>query len=577
MATRIRYNVDPEYVKPKLEDLEIPTIDYTQLVGSTDLKDDTRPPDESDSESPAAVEGAGYTWRAWGLNNDLSDVEEIVTATQKFLEVVDKITKILTAVVKLIQVFSSDFKSIGRLLKILLKVVVKKLKEIIDGLSSTGIYSALIFPPFSPRVGKFSFPVNGGYREFTARVKNLCLDSKDEDAPKFGANDAVGGLIIAMIGGTGDPDFLQDLITNFKVLAKLFRFRNPMPAPAKNIMARAGFFRDPDDRKKVKLGIKVSWEHPGTPLTGFVLKRSKSKSGYVVEEKNTSGIKERIHVFKDKEFDGEGVKQFNVIIGRPKYHYIDFDVEDSKTYYYKVYTTTGYNFYDENPFFQRIESPTATKTVFATPRNKIPLSELASETVLDENGNRVYGDEFDGEWQSLSIRSLLGPEIDKLFGHMDRLSEKLLGMVSTSGDAMSDYLDFFKKKIKFYMDIVNMIADIIIRLAQYRLSGTFMLLTIEPDKGGMEGFFKKYNSAVMTEDVKGLQIGTKKKDNSYSMKSLNDRGIMAGVILLYGFPKFDEEYLSSVVPESELDAFSKSLDDSKKALSAFTKLLGLES
>jgi hypothetical protein len=573
MGTRIKYDVLSEYVKPKLEDLDIPSIDYSSIVGVESLLQDTSPIGTAGGESPAKEQGDGYSWRAWGLNIDLGGLKELSDAIKSFLEVVDKITKVVTTLVKLMRIFSSDFKSLSRLLKVLLKIVVKKIQDLIDGFTSTGVYMSLVFPNFDTRRPKFVLPINGGYKEFVANVNARCLNSKDEDAPHFGKGDVVGGLIIGMIGGTNDPGFLQDLINNFMLLGRLFRFQPPTPSPAKNLTAVAGFYKNPDPKDKtLKLGVKVSWEHPGTPLSGFLVKRSSKRDGTVVTRKNEAGKDEVIRIYKDEKFE----KKFpliNVVVGRPKYHIVDFDVTPGDLYFYKVFTTTGYDFLDSHPTFQRIESPLATKSVFAIPKNKIPLSELAAETVYDINGNRVHSEEFEGDWQSFTLRTLLGPEIDALLSQMDRLTDKLSGMISTSSDAVSDYIKFFEKKIKFYMDIVNKIANIIERLSQLRLSGTFLLLSVDPEKGGMVNFVRKFNSAVLTEEVGALQVGNKGKP--MKVTELMDKGLMAGVILLYGFPQLDGDYVGNLVPEEQQKQFEKSLDKSKKALEAFTTLLGL--
>jgi hypothetical protein len=578
MGTRIKYDVLSEYVKPKLEDLDIQTIDYSDVVGLEKIVQDVSTPSDDTGDSPAKKEGDGYSWRAWGLNIDLSDIKELADALKKFLEVVDKISKILVTAIKLLQIFTSDFKSIARLLKVLLKVIVKKLQDIIEGFTSAGVYVSIIFPNCNTRDRNFVLPINGGYREFVTNVNARCLNSKDEDAPKFGPGDAVGGFIIGMIGGSNDPNFLYDLMTNFRVLGRLFRFIPPTPSPAKNVTAVPGFYksdeRDEDGKRILKLGVKISWDHPGTPVSGFMVRRSRHRDGIVLAATNANGVKENIRVYRDEEFDVDA-PLINVVVGRPHYHYIDFNVNKDQLYFYKVYSTVGYDFLDKYVFFQRIESPVASKTVYAIPRNKIPLSELVKETVFDRNGNRVHSGEFDGDWQSFTLRTLLGPEIDQLLSQMDRMTEKLLGLVSTSGDAMSDYIKFFQKKIKFYMDIVNKIVNIITRLAQLRLSGTLLLLSIDPEKGGMQNFVNKFNSAVLTEDVKGLQVGTKKNDNSIPFPSLMDEGIMAGVILLYGYPQLDGDYVGNLVPKNEINQLEKSLDKSKKALEAFLALLGL--
>ena len=578
MGTRIKYSEPPEYVRPKLDDLDIATVDYTDITGVPDLVRDTFPPSESDDESPQEKAGKGYSWGAWSIAMDFSDMSKVTEGMEKFLEVVDTTTKVVVALLKLIRIFSSDFKSIGRILKVLLKVIVKQVKQIIDSFASSGVYVSLIFPDFDPHRPKFTLPVNGGYKEFVQRVNATCLNSRDEDAPKFGEKDTVGGFILAMIGGSNDPSFLADLITNFQILSKLFRFQNPMPAPAKNIRAVPGFYKDPEPKNKgkLKMGVKITWEHPGTPISGFVLRRSFYADGLKVTVKTPPGSKKTVEVvrmYRDENFDKER-KHFPVVIGRPKYSFIDFDVEEGELYFYKVFTEVGYDFYDKNPVFQRIESPTASKKVFAIPHKRIPLSELVKESVYDEDGNRVDPKDMEADWQSYTLRTLLGPQVDKLLDLMDKISDKLGGMVSTSGDAMTEYLTFIEKKIKFYLNIINQIADIIERLAQLRLSGTFMVLTISPEVGGMQGFVDKFNSAVLTDDVGGLQVGTPDKKPP-SIASLNDQGIMAGLMFVYGFPIPDGEYFQNLAAEEQAAELQASLDKSQKALKVFLDLLGL--
>lgn len=581
MGTRIKYDEPPEYVKPKLDDLDISTVDYSAVIGTPDLTGDLVPPDEGGGDSPEEQKGKGYTWHGWSLSLDFSELKGITKSIEGFLEVMDSITKVVVALLKLIRMFSSDFKSIGRLLKVLLKIIVKQVQEIIDSFASAGIYVSLIFPDFDTRSEDFVLPVNGGYREFVQRVNATCLSSKDEDAPKFRKGDTVGGFILAMIGGANDPRFLQDLIENFQILSKLFGFQNPMPSPAKNVRAVPGFYKDPEDRDKLKMGVKVMWDHPGTPLSGFVLRRSMFRDGVKVTVDTPAGSEEKTEicrVYKDESFDAEGIKKFPAVVGRPRYSYVDFGgkepLEENRMYFYKVFTTVGYDFWDKNQYYQRIESPTASKVVYAIPRRKIPLSELAKETLYDDDGNRVDAEEMEADWQSRSIRTLLGPMVDKLFSLMDRLTDKLLGLVDTSSDAMTEYLNFMQKKIKFYLDIINRVADIIERLSRLRLSGTFLLLEVYPDDGGMQGFVDKFNSAILTEKVGELQIGSKEKKGP-TIASLTEEGIMAGVMFVYGYPSYDGEYFQNLEAEEQAAALEKSLDRSKKALEAFLSLLGL--
>jgi hypothetical protein len=105
------------------------------------------------------------------------------------------------------------------------------------------------------------------------------------------------------------------------------------------------------------------------------------------------------------------------------------------------------------------------------------------------------------------------------------------------------------------------------------MSGTFLVLNIEPEKGGMEKFVSKFNSAVLTKDVEGLQVGSNGK--STNLSSLTDTGIMAGVIMLYGYPQLDGDYVGNLVSKSQQEEFDNSLNKSKKALESFLSLIGL--
>jgi len=574
MSVRIHYDEPSEYVRPKLEDLDIQTVDYTAIVGVPDVRRDTTPTG-SEEKKP----GNGYSWLAWGFNIDLGGIEELSDFVVKFLEVVDKTNKIVMALLKLMRIFSSDFKSISRLLKVLLKIVLKRVKELIDGFTSTGVYVTTIFPNIDSRSPKFAIPINGGYKEFVATVNARCNDRRSESSPRFGKGDAVGGMVLAMIGAQSDPQFLADLIQNLYVLGNLFRFRPPTPSPAKNVTAVPGFYKVPkkdrtasSNEPELKMGVKISWEHPGTPLSGFIVRRSLYEEGTKEMIKGPDGKMYPGYKYVDPVFD-KNMQEEKVVIGKPNYEYIDFDVEPDKLYFYKVYTTVGYNFFKKYPFFEKVESPLASKTVHAVPRKKIPLSELVEASMFDQNAVRVKRSELKGPWQSFTLRRLLGPEIDALLGRLDELIDKFTGLVSTAGDSMTEYLKFAEKKIKFYLDLMNEIADLIVRLLQLRLSGTFLLLNIDPEQGGMQNFLRKFNGAVLTEEIASFQVGANGKP--MTLGSLMDRGIMAGVVLVYGYPQLDGNYVGTLVSKEELGQFEKQLESSKKAMEAFTKLLGL--
>lgn len=581
MALRVKFDVEPEFVKPKIEDFVPETITFPDFIGMpsgvTPVVSDTDTPTPGDSPK-------GYDWFAFGISLSLEDIKQLNDGVKKLMEVIQKITKVMIALLKIFRLLSSDLKSVTIVLKFLIKVIVKQLKQIIESFASTGLYVSVIYPDFDPRQSKFSIPVNGGYREFISKVNVLCLNSKDKYAPRFFSEpDQVGGFILAMLGGSEDPEFLNNLITNFDVLARLFGFKSPLPSPAKDFRAVIGLFPNPEFNGELSPGVKLNWSHPGTPLRGFRLFRGDSPTGVpngaIVGKNNEDIPYNRLSGSSgfDEEEDGDGI-EFRAFIGKKKYEYIDFNVAADvnanvdNTYYYQVGTEASKDWLKNNPQYNFMSSPVFTKVVSAKPRRCIPLSAL-NQGPRDQMGNEV--ETIEGEWHALSLRKLLGPEVDNLFTLIDNMADKLTGMLVSTSQSANDYIKFFEEKIEFYMDIINKVAELIDYLMTFRLNGTFMCLSLSPKRGGMQGFVDRFNQATTSEDVK--QFPSKSNDNKAGgISQYMDQGIMAGVILLYGIPDVNGSYFKEMVPPDKMKQVQKSFDKSQKALKVFLKLLGLE-
>ncbi|MBD3260236.1 MAG: hypothetical protein GF334_00935 [Candidatus Altiarchaeales archaeon] len=571
MGFRIKYDQKPELVKPKLDDVDIPTAPVIDPAQITPPQSFLRPQEQT-QDVGQEESGKGYNWRNWSLNLSFSEIEGIMGAAESVLEALDSLTETLSVFLRLLRVFTSDLKSIMRILKTLLKQVIKQLRAFVEGFSSTGVHASLIgFDGFDKRDSKFQFPINGGLREFVAKVNETCLNSKDPDAPKYSKPDTVGGFIFAMIGSTNDPEFLEDMVHNFKILGNFFRFRFPLPAPPKNVRAVPGIYRDREDGEK-KLGVKITWEDPQTPITRFYIFRSPYKEG-VVKQIEVDGEDIDIRVFEDEGFPVHKP----VIPGRPRYSYIDFDVNPEDIYYYKVFSALGRSFIEsdkeEDQVYKRIDAPNASQTVSAEPRLCIPVSELEKYTLLDEDGNVVSPIDLKGDWYSLSLRTMLGPAFEKLLDKMDSVSDRLLGMVNTSSDAMSDYVKTFQSKIRTYLDVVRRVLDIVDQMLSYQLRGNFILVEIYPEVGGIEGFVDRFNRAT-AEDAKD-QDGNKIATAGDGISDLATEGVMFGVTMVYGFPTADSDYIKENVPDKQQNKFEGSLEDTQKALEAFLNILGL--
>ena len=591
MGFRIKFDVESDFVAPKLEDLDIPNVQVpTQTeLPSTAIASRASTPKTSSVSPGASSNSGGLSWDGWTISLDLSNLETAVGTVDEALKVIDKITKNIATVLKLLRLFTSDLFSISRLLKMILKIVVKQLKNIIEQLAGTGLYFSVIGLDNFQQRKRGGFPINGGYREFVSRVSNTCLSSKDPDAPKYGEKDQVGGAILAMLAGTDDPELLANIAHNINILFKFFKYPPMFAAPPKNVTANPGFY-DYEPSGDKKLGVKLTWAHPGTVITKFFVYRCKFKGG-IKQAGLVDGDYKNFNVYDDdRGTSDEGMWEpvevkVKISKGTTKgesYSYTDFNVEDTQNYFYKVYSSFGNKFAEggtkvENMYDRRLTAPNGSKTVHARPIECIPISELDKYTTLDEGGNYVPPFDLEGEWNSVTVRSLLGKPIDKLLDLIDSLADKLDTLVITGSDAIGNYIKFFEKKIKKYLDITNKVLEIVKLILTYNLKGSFLKLTLPPEAGGMANFVSRFKSAelppvdeiIKKSDDSGGSDGTTLADNT-------EVGIMFGIILLYGAPTVDGDYFKQLIPASEIDEVQAKFESAQKAKDTFLKLLGLD-
>jgi len=466
-------------------------------------------------------------------------------------------------------------------LKFAIKQLAKELKEFVDSLTSTGLYSSLIIPNFDKTFPNYTVPTFGGYQEFISRVNATCLSSKDPDAPKFEDADKVGGVIIAMLGGVDDPNYLSDLMDNFRKLGSLFGFKIPYPSPARKFKAIPGFYKK--DGKKT-LGVKLTWESPDSPVGSFYVYRSLSFRGVPIKGE-INGLDINIQVFSDN----LPMVKVNYSSFKPTYSYIDFDVTEETLYYYKIYSVFGEDYLDNNPHLKSISSPIATPTISANvPRECIPLSELKKYMNLSISGELMSPFDMEGDWQSVTVRRMLGNQLDDMYDSLDVLADTLIGLVDTSSTAINNYLKFYGERIENLLEILEKIKNIIFRLSSFTTRGTFMVLKMPLETGGMKGFVDRFNKACNSGNSKNEVPKSTKKLSEFLSNSakitknspiakFNEKGIMFGLILLYGIPDLSNpERLKLIVPESNIENAKKRYASSGKAIETLLKMLGLE-
>jgi hypothetical protein len=339
-------------------------------------------------------------------------------------------------------------------------------------------------------------------------------------------------------------------------------------------------FRKPGTTEKA-MGVQITWEAPDTPVTRYGIYRGISSNGIMKDPTPVQdGQETPVRVLS-----GEKPIIMKSIPGKAHYRYTDFKVEDNKTYYYKVYSMIGDDFFTDNPVLEGMKSPIATSTLSATPRNCILTSELAKYTLLGINGEFVDFIDLKSDWQALSVRKLLGKELDIVFSKIDALADRIAGMVNTGSSATSSFIDFYANKVTKLLELVTEFSDIINRLLAFNMRGTFMLLRLPLAEGGMEGFVNRFNkaSSMGSSEAGSNQAGAQNTpgnsvaviDQGGGIAQYREKGIMFGVILLFGIPTPSVERLREIVDPSEVKALQAKLKMTEKAITTLLKLLGL--
>jgi hypothetical protein len=236
----------------------------------------------------------------------------------------------------------------------------------------------------------------------------------------------------------------------------------------------------------------------------------------------------------------------------------------------------GDKYFETNPSKEDINSPVASPIVSSQPRNCISTDELKNYTTLGINGELLTPFDLEGDWQSVTVRRLLGKSLDSMFTQIDALADKLTGLVNTGSKAMTDYLKYYSDRVASLLDLISEFRTIVERLSAYSLRGTFMLLRLNIEEGGMRHFVDRFNQACQIDNTKmDDKTDPVVVSNNSGIAKYTERGIMLGVVLLTGIPVVTTARLLEEVSPSEVDSLKKNIENTEKAITTLMKMLGL--
>lgn len=474
---------------------------------------------------------------------------------------------ILEPILSVINTLQSDANSWYRPLKITAELLLEELRKTLASFASTGVYMLPIIPaeialgevfasktvsgvPLSSALLSATEAVASATSKTHKRVSGLVSDvtrasnrKSDPNRPVFDSKgDYVGGAVFFLDSQvTSLADITKDIQALLRLFGKVIDVSRFRIKPAKNLSATAAMMQRSSAsilkgegewssllRATVEGGnhypaIQLSWDIedmvalPG--ITGWHVYRLttpyppvkyKKEGGKVVPE-TSGGV--QVLDYTDVTFNG----------GKPAYvsyldsRFTDFDVQPGVTYYYWVTAVfrTGIKeeFRDVEPF-----SNMATATAInCIPRSaEIPLVQTPAGF---KNGPLPDDPPY---WHNLSLRDVMGEEIDTLFQSLYRTLRRLFASAETSSDHHEGLIRLLEEKLAQLREILDLAKGILDSLGTLKFSPSSWFLGLEPRAGGMDNFLKRLKNA--------------KVPKQEALGSGGACSIYAAVVILVGWP-----------------------------------------
>jgi chemotaxis protein histidine kinase CheA len=559
----------------------------------------------------AAAASAGDRWKGYStgislasfLSNDTMQgrmVRKTVNGLSDLVTVMEVSVTILKTIGTIINAFQSDINNLMVVLNFAIKAMIKVLEELAVSLASTGIYGLLVTPsisPFSPD------SPSGGFKEFKAKVNNALTNKSDPNRPVFFEGDIMGGVVVALVGATNIGDLLKDL----QVLAKFFQDESVKLAPVRSLVATPGLFYKSEEKGVVGTtlgylqamttgakypGIKISWsEAEGIPIDGYRIRRSKSAKGDFPEKDVTVPKDSLINPgmplreYKDVLFNNDTPLDLTGFGDNTSY--VDFEVQDGETYYYKVSPLL------KNKDGDFVEDPTIGGYTSAVASSCLPdsVADSTYETPKGLLAGVATGDP--PYWSNMTLRGLLGESLDSILKSLTDLAKRFEAVTESNTKHFDKLIKTLTRWIKKLTEFLDKLKAVLAALKALQLSGAAMILSIPSEKGGIAGFKKRFNAAKLPEPsnlgklANNLVSHTSGSVESFAKDNLvppvnqstpnpfeeNLCSVCAGLVLLVGAPTPASLDKLGGVAKAEMEKIKQAgkFDSTKKAVKAARK------
>ena len=540
------------------------------------LQDSSSVPPVDTQASSTASPGSGSADRWRGYASGFSAASLVDDATKEAAQstingvgtLVDGLSvaiEVLKAVSVVINAFQQDWDNLFLVVNYAVKELLKVLEEILVSIASTGIYGLLVYPsitPFSPDYKPAGFP------EFKAKVSNALTNVSDPNRPIFYEGDYLGGVVLALVGATNLGDLLKDL----QALAKYLNDESLKLAPVSALTATPGLFYKTEEQTKggsissaaltvsnfltssiagVKYpAIKLTWASPeGIPIDGYRIRRNMGKPQGIYTKKKDEGSQvnpnDYFKTFYDPTFrlsdtfSSKTDRFFDVwakTFGDDT-SFTDFEVDDGALYYYSVTPLI------KNKNGDMMESPGIGGFTSAVATTCLPDSALKTsyETPAGFRQGVATGDP--PYWVNTNLRGMLGDTFDSLMSGLYGLAKRLETVSESNTKHFDKMIKTMEKWIENLEKFITKLKEVLDALRALQFSGAAMILSIPSEKGGIEGFKKRFEDAALPDPSPFFKhAGERKVPEGSSLSKIpnpfedNLCAVCGGLVLIAGAP-----------------------------------------
>lgn len=473
--------------------------------------------------------------------------------------------EVLKAVSVVINAFQQDWDNLFLVVNYAVKELLKVLEEILVSIASTGVYGLLVYPsitPFSPDYKPAGFP------EFKAKVSNALTNVSDPNRPIFYEGDYLGGVVLALVGATNLGDLLKDL----QALAKYLNDESLKLAPVSALTATPGLFYKTEEQSKggsvanvaltasnfltssiggVKYpAIKLTWASPeGIPIDGYRIRRNMGKPQGVYTKKKDEGSQinpnDYFKTFYDPTFrlsdtfTSKTDRFFDVwakTFGDDT-SFTDFEVDDGALYYYSVTPLI------KNKNGDMLESPGIGGFTSAVASTCLPDSALKTSYETPDGFRQGVATGDPPYWVNTNLRGMLGDTFDSLMSGLYGLAKRLETVSESNTKHFDKMIKTMEKWIENLEKFITKLKEVLDALRALQFSGAAMILAIPSEKGGIEGFKKRFEDAALPDPTPFYKhAGERKVTEGSTLPKIpnpfedNLCAVCGGLVLIAGAP-----------------------------------------